>query len=122
QDVAPAHREQLVDRRAARLAGGKRSRPSADVTADLDDRLVARTKRTRRFAPALDEETMHKSERLRREARRVQHSRHLQLAFADCTETGELQQDPRSEEHTSELQSRGHLVCRLLLEKKKSNQ
>src|SRR5690625_1244662 len=29
-------------------------------------------------------------------------------------------QDGRSEEHTSELQSRGHLVCRLLLEKKKN--
>src|SRR2546429_1998321 len=29
---------------------------------------------------------------------------------------------PRSEEHTSELQSRLHLVCRLLLEKKKTNQ
>src|SRR3989442_10530475 len=28
----------------------------------------------------------------------------------------------RSEEHTSELQSRPHLVCRLLLEKKKSSQ
>src|SRR5207253_10979605 len=28
----------------------------------------------------------------------------------------------RSEEHTSELQSRGHLVCRLLLEKKKDKQ
>src|SRR5690625_6027682 len=28
----------------------------------------------------------------------------------------------RSEEHTSELQSRGHLVCRLLLEKKKQKQ
>src|SRR5439155_19396216 len=28
--------------------------------------------------------------------------------------------DKRSEEHTSELQSRGHLVCRLLLEKKKN--
>src|SRR2546422_1708996 len=28
---------------------------------------------------------------------------------------------PRSEEHTSELQSRLHLVCRLLLEKKKKN-
>src|SRR5437870_8282430 len=28
----------------------------------------------------------------------------------------------RSEEHTSELQSRGHLVCRLLLEKKKKYQ
>src|SRR3989442_8759762 len=29
---------------------------------------------------------------------------------------------PRSEEHTSELQSRPHLVCRLLLEKKKQHQ
>src|SRR2546430_6010865 len=28
---------------------------------------------------------------------------------------------PRSEEHTSELQSQSNLVCRLLLEKKKSN-
>src|SRR5690625_5632677 len=28
----------------------------------------------------------------------------------------------RSEEHTSELQSRGHLVCRLLLEKKKQKE
>src|SRR3989442_9877804 len=28
--------------------------------------------------------------------------------------------DQRSEEHTSELQSRPHLVCRLLLEKKKN--
>src|SRR3712207_8173908 len=35
-----------------------------------------------------------------------------------------LQGDPhrlRSEEHTSELQSRQYLVCRLLLEKKKNN-
>src|SRR2546429_3610837 len=30
------------------------------------------------------------------------------------------QSDDRSEEHTSELQSRLHLVCRLLLEKKKN--
>src|SRR3712207_6893106 len=29
--------------------------------------------------------------------------------------------DDRSEEHTSELQSRQYLVCRLLLEKKKNN-
>src|SRR5690625_6089608 len=28
--------------------------------------------------------------------------------------------EQRSEEHTSELQSRGHLVCRLLLEKNKT--
>src|SRR5437870_6697296 len=33
---------------------------------------------------------------------------------------GYLQRLSRSEEHTSELQSRGHLVCRLLLEKKNS--
>src|SRR2546422_6264712 len=31
-----------------------------------------------------------------------------------------LGHDSRSEEHTSELQSRLHLVCRLLLEKKKN--
>src|SRR5690554_7444308 len=31
-----------------------------------------------------------------------------------------LKIDVRSEEHTSELQSRPHLVCRLLLEKKKN--
>src|SRR5690625_6510500 len=31
----------------------------------------------------------------------------------------ELAENYRSEEHTSELQSRGHLVCRLLLDKKK---
>src|SRR5690625_6631629 len=30
----------------------------------------------------------------------------------------QLERSLRSEEHTSELQSRGHLVCRLLLEKK----
>src|SRR5690625_6907326 len=32
---------------------------------------------------------------------------------------GKRPESLRSEEHTSELQSRGHLVCRLLLEKKK---
>src|SRR2546430_5388773 len=32
-----------------------------------------------------------------------------------------LQRRPRSEEHTSELQSQSNLVCRLLLEKKKNN-
>src|SRR2546422_7921514 len=35
--------------------------------------------------------------------------------------TGLLSERGRSEEHTSELQSRLHLVCRLLLEKKKGN-
>src|SRR5438045_7139328 len=35
--------------------------------------------------------------------------------------TGRLRSTSRSEEHTSELQSLRHLVCRLLLEKKKKN-
>src|SRR3712207_7354789 len=35
--------------------------------------------------------------------------------------SGEAVGLPRSEEHTSELQSRQYLVCRLLLEKKKKN-
>src|SRR5687768_18236571 len=44
--------------------------------------------------------------------------RHKELAMLrDFAE-----EDPRSEEHTSELQSRLHLVCRLLLEKKKNKQ
>src|SRR5690625_5709640 len=34
-------------------------------------------------------------------------------------ETESVMKKLRSEEHTSELQSRGHLVCRILLEKKK---
>src|SRR2546422_3479585 len=38
----------------------------------------------------------------------------------DRTRMDEQSYDPRSEEHTSELQSRLHLVCRLLLEKKKN--
>src|SRR2546422_4549863 len=39
----------------------------------------------------------------------------------NCTvHTGVLSPSSRSEEHTSELQSRLHLVCRLLLEKKKT--
>src|SRR3989449_1824147 len=36
-------------------------------------------------------------------------------------EPGTIASKARSEEHTSELQSRLHLVCRLLLEKKKKN-
>src|SRR5690625_1735960 len=41
------------------------------------------------------------------------------LAFGSGMGTGWIMVfDLRSEEHTSELQSRGHLVCRLLLEKK----
>src|SRR5207253_9707849 len=43
----------------------------------------------------------------------------LRVSQPACRRAGGLRYDKRSEEHTSELQSRGHLVCRLLLEKKK---
>src|SRR5690606_41702657 len=39
----------------------------------------------------------------------------------DQPAAGRVRLRPRSEEHTSELQSRENLVCRLLLEKKKKN-
>src|SRR5436309_9984108 len=41
------------------------------------------------------------------------------LRKAGCSVTGRPCRSTRSEEHTSELQSRENLVCRLLLEKKK---
>src|SRR3989442_9993807 len=46
------------------------------------------------------------------------HALELQVPPRRHLETGQVG-DGRSEEHTSELQSRPHLVCRLLLEKKK---
>src|SRR2546422_4562970 len=54
--------------------------------------------------PALDREQQRRTPRARDERRDVVGEHAL-----------------RSEEHTSELQSRLHLVCRLLLEKKKEN-
>src|SRR2546422_5208026 len=42
------------------------------------------------------------------------------ITGAEKVDTGTVRR--RSEEHTSELQSRLHLVCRLLLEKKKKTQ
>src|SRR2546429_5951223 len=60
---------------------------------------------------------------LKAEAQRLEHAEGLrsaaQVAHAALAGSGDEAPD-RSEEHTSELQSRLHLVCRLLLEKKKA--
>src|SRR5690625_2268582 len=49
---------------------------------------------------------------------RLQRAGHiLGSVYVECDVTVGQAQERRSEEHTSELQSRGHLVCRLLLEK-----
>src|SRR5690625_5089695 len=50
----------------------------------------------------------------RREKRAEDRGRVGDIRISSCVSVS-----GRSEEHTSELQSRGHLVCRLLLEKKK---
>src|SRR5437660_7322521 len=42
------------------------------------------------------------------------------VLWGGCVMTRGTHPTTRSEEHTSELQSRGHIVCRLLLEKKKT--
>src|SRR5688572_31520173 len=47
----------------------------------------------------------------------------VRIQSLTCQNVGEVlpgSVDPRSEEHTSELQSQSNLVCRLLLEKKKN--
>src|SRR5687768_17866201 len=51
-------------------------------------------------------------------ARQIDFRYSTRSAFSDA----DSRTPSRSEEHTSELQSRLHLVCRLLLEKKKQNQ
>src|SRR3712207_8548084 len=45
----------------------------------------------------------------------------LVLVFLEICHSQKIEKGHRSEEHTSELQSRQYLVCRLLLEKKKKN-
>src|SRR5205809_4520010 len=63
--------------------------------------------------------TLFRSEDVRR-ARFTREQGHLAKKVA-FTQDGHGSRPPiRSEEHTSELQSRLHLVCRLLLEKKKT--
>src|SRR2546430_13746267 len=55
-----------------------------------------------------------------RSGRDVLHVAHVLVAALDL-EAAHAGVDQRSEEHTSELQSQSNLVCRLLLEKKKSD-
>src|SRR5690625_6729244 len=61
------------------------------------------------------------SARRGREGAGAMSDRELRASGRRGVGSGERGVGSRSEEHTSELQSRGHLVCRLLLEKKKKH-
>src|SRR5690625_5684617 len=90
-------------------------------------KFAARPSATDRRATVLGRVTGRRSELLRAGPylrvsaepahRRTRSAPRTGAAFAD--DHPGRRRKPRSEEHTSELQSRGHLVCRLLLEKKK---
>src|SRR5690349_24003539 len=64
--------------------------------------------------------TLFRSRRLRCESAREAMPRDAAQRLRVLHGTSRILLRPRSEEHTSELQSRRDLVCRLLLEKKKS--
>src|SRR5258705_7071483 len=78
-----------------------------------------RSRLLRRFAPRNDVRVSSRAARSARESRSQRSDPDDAIARtlggAACME----EFAPRSEEHTSELQSLRHLVCRLLLEKKK---
>src|SRR5437870_7014889 len=89
----------LLDRRPAELSGGERQRVALGRALVREPQVFL-----------LDEPLSNLEPTLRGELR------------ADLLELHRaLDTTVRSEEHTSELQSRGHLVCRLLLEKKKES-
>src|SRR5207253_10099708 len=84
-----------------RLFSSTRTSTSQLYTLSLHDALpISIADRGRRSHPSRDRVFRHRRGRRRRASTVTEHP-------------------IRSEEHTSELQSRGHLVCRLLLEKKK---
>src|SRR2546429_5905086 len=82
----------------------------------LRQRLVVASLRERNGAPDTEPTAAHASRAGPRRDRRRSAARAAGRASAHRFAPAER----RSEEHTSELQSRLHLVCRLLLEKKKN--
>src|SRR3989442_7775414 len=67
------------------------------------------------------DQTQRRSFSVERDGAALDHFRSARAALAACADDNDARERDqlRSEEHTSELQSRPHLVCRLLLEKKK---
>src|SRR2546422_6081116 len=89
------HRAQEQDAAAAEVAARLRQRGITVTGAERPDDLVDLLSAVERFEAAVE-------------------------AHGGDLMVDDLRSSQRSEEHTSELQSRLHLVCRLLLEKKKN--
>src|SRR5690606_40727505 len=94
------------------------ARPSFPTrrSSDLPEAHPATSRPVGRFLstsgrPALDSSPDPRAQSVRRDGPRADSGMRTNVPFS--------RQDGRSEEHTSELQSRENLVCRLLLEKKK---
>src|SRR2546430_9403364 len=69
----------------------------------------------------ISHEGIPREERHADEGRRTARPRRAHRTYGEPRSVpGTLRPRPRSEEHTSELQSQSNLVCRLLLEKKKT--
>src|SRR5689334_9126730 len=71
-----------------------------------------------RFTDAVMRELVHRGRGLRVQGHREGADAVIEGVIKRFNFSGVLLDDKRSEEHTSELQSQFHLVCRLLLEKK----
>src|SRR5690554_7111307 len=94
-------------------SGGETQVPFYIVIAATFQQLLTRNKRVSSGCIVLFDEAFNNMDESRIEAMMKYYSSlSIQIIFA-------IPPTRRSEEHTSELQSRPHLVCRLLLEKKK---
>src|SRR5690606_40238791 len=99
---APRHCPSYPTRRSSDLA---EAQPLADAVRRTHARLAS-----------LERDQADRARRRAEAAKREDYLRHVVRELGDA----KLQDgEDRSEEHTSELQSRENLVCRLLLEKKK---
>src|SRR6266480_6876163 len=107
-----AELEQLADELGIDVVGAAPAEPYEETEQHIRDRRARGLFADMRFTMARPEVSCH-PEQLLPNARTV-------VSAALCYYADEPER-PRSEEHTSELQSHVNLVCRLLLEKKKTN-
>src|SRR5439155_12589448 len=115
-DARGGNEEPAVRRDLHQILARERARPGKARRQDLIERLAA---------GGVDEARAARRAGRRREEWAEATGRDVERPRAGKTEQrqrGTAGRGGRSEEHTSELQSRGHLVCRLLLEKKKKSQ